>query len=132
MRRRYPALIHKDADSDYGVSFPDFPGCVTAGASPEEAHELAIEALQFHVQGMVDDGEHIPEPSRGPDLFTQAVESGGVLTFVPVQLPARAKRINVTMHAGLLEDVDKAADAWGLSRSAFLAEGARRMLDDAK
>jgi predicted RNase H-like HicB family nuclease len=41
----YIALIHKDPDSDFGVSFPDFPGCVTADATLEEARALAAEAL---------------------------------------------------------------------------------------
>ena len=38
--RSYIAVLHKDKDSDYGVSFPDFPGCITAGSSLEEAKEM--------------------------------------------------------------------------------------------
>ena len=41
----YPALVDKDEDSDFGVSFPDFPGCVSAGESVEEAVLGAQEAL---------------------------------------------------------------------------------------
>ena len=59
----YIALIHKDPDGDYGVSFPDFPGCVTAGATIDEAKAMAAEALAFHVEGMIEDGEAIPMPS---------------------------------------------------------------------
>jgi predicted RNase H-like HicB family nuclease len=59
----YIALLSKDRDSDYGVDFPDFPGCVTAGTSPEEARELALEALCLHIEGMIEDGEPIPQPS---------------------------------------------------------------------
>ena len=59
----YIALLSKDRDSDYGVDFPDFPGCVTAGTSPEEARELALEALCLHIEGMIEDGEPIPAPS---------------------------------------------------------------------
>ena len=55
------ALIHKDAGSDYGVSFPDFPGCATAGGDLDEAP--AEEALAFHVGGLIEDGEALPEPS---------------------------------------------------------------------
>ena len=57
------ALIHKDPGSDYGVSFPDFPGCVTAGRSLEEARRGAAEALALHIEGMAEDGEPIPEPA---------------------------------------------------------------------
>ncbi len=59
----YIALLSKDRDSDYGVDFPDFPGCVTAGTNPEEARELALEALCMHIEGMIEDGEPIPAPS---------------------------------------------------------------------
>ena len=59
----YPALIHKEAGSDYGVSFPDFPGCITAGSTLDEARANAGEALAFHIEGMVEDGEALPAPS---------------------------------------------------------------------
>jgi predicted RNase H-like HicB family nuclease len=60
--RQYIALIHKDADSDFGVSFPDLPGCVTAGATLDEARDMAEEALALHIEGLEQDGEAIPEP----------------------------------------------------------------------
>ena len=44
MKRTYIGLVHKDAGGDYGVSFPDLPGCVTAGATLEEARETATQA----------------------------------------------------------------------------------------
>ena len=59
----YIAYLHKDRDSDFGVSFPDFPGCITAGKTLEEAHRMAAEALELHIVGMVEDGEKIPAPS---------------------------------------------------------------------
>src|SRR6267378_7151125 len=62
------AYLHKDRKSDFGVSFPDFPGCVTAGKSLEEARRKAPEALAFHIAGMVEDREKIPKPSKMDDL----------------------------------------------------------------
>src|SRR6266550_2760668 len=59
----YIAYLHKDRKSDFGVSFPDFPGCITAGRTLEEARRKAAEALSFHIAGMVEDGEKIPRPS---------------------------------------------------------------------
>ncbi len=44
-KRTYIGLVHKDAGSDYGVSFPNLPCCVTAGATLKEAREMAAEAL---------------------------------------------------------------------------------------
>src|ERR1035441_6271666 len=48
----YIAYLHKDKNSDFGVSFPDFPGCITAGSSLDEARAMAAEALALHVAGM--------------------------------------------------------------------------------
>jgi predicted RNase H-like HicB family nuclease len=59
----YIALMRKDPDSDYGIEFPDFPGCVTAAEDMEQARELAEEALRFHIEGLLADGELLPRPS---------------------------------------------------------------------
>ena len=61
--RYYIALLHKDPKSDYGVSFPDLPGCITAGRTLDEARAMAVDALALHLQGMIEDGDAIPEPS---------------------------------------------------------------------
>jgi predicted RNase H-like HicB family nuclease len=61
--RYYIGLLHKDPGTDYGVSFPDFPGCVTAGETLDGAHALAAEALSFHIEGMLADGEALPMPT---------------------------------------------------------------------
>ena len=63
MGRSYAGLIHKDTDSDYGVSFPDLPGCITAGRTVEEAREMAAEALALHLETLEAYGEEIPKPS---------------------------------------------------------------------
>lgn len=60
--RSYLAFVHKDPDSDYTVTFPDFPGCITAGATLDEARDMAREALPFHVEGLMADGESLPDP----------------------------------------------------------------------
>jgi predicted RNase H-like HicB family nuclease len=59
----YIALIHKEPGSDYGVSFPDFPGCISAGKTLDEARAAAVEALALHIEGMIEDGETIPAAS---------------------------------------------------------------------
>ena len=45
MAMDYVAIIHQDRDSDFGVSFLDFPGCITAGRMLDEAKARALEAL---------------------------------------------------------------------------------------
>ena len=69
----YIALIHKDSKSDYGVSFPDLPGLVTAGSSLDEARRMAEEALAFHLEGLMEDGEAIPAPSSLERVMTDSV-----------------------------------------------------------
>ena len=51
VRKHYVAVVHKDADCDFGVSFPDFPGAVTAAPTLEEAIKRAGQALALHVEG---------------------------------------------------------------------------------
>ena len=60
---QYIATVHKEQVSDYGVQFYDFPGCITAGVTIEEAHDMANEALTGHIALMVADGDEIPPPS---------------------------------------------------------------------
>ncbi|RWM20885.1 MAG: hypothetical protein E5X74_29085 [Mesorhizobium sp.] len=83
--RHYVGLVHKDGDSDFGVSFPDFPGAVTAGASLGEVRELAAQALAFHVEGLVEDGESIPEPSS-LSIVTAGEQHSGIPIMVPLRV----------------------------------------------
>jgi predicted RNase H-like HicB family nuclease len=76
--RYYIGLIHKDADSDYSVSFPDFPGVATAGKSLDDAKAMAEEALALHVDRLVDDGEALPEPSTLDAVMGLRDSKGGV------------------------------------------------------
>src|SRR5688500_17619958 len=54
--------IHKDPDSSYGVSVPDLPGCITAGDTLDEALVMAQEAIELHLEGLLDDDREIPDP----------------------------------------------------------------------
>ncbi len=60
---KYIAKIHKDENSDFGVSFPDFPGCITAAPTLEEARKEAKEALLGHIEVMKEEGETLPQSS---------------------------------------------------------------------
>jgi predicted RNase H-like HicB family nuclease len=121
----YIALIHKDADSDYSVSFPDFPGCVTAGSTIDEARALAAEALAFHVEGIREDGEELPAPSPMAAVMTER-ENRDAVAFL-VTLPDQAQRhvrIQVTMAEGLVREIDARTN----NRSRFLAAAAELVL----
>ena len=125
----YVALIHKDADSDYGVSFPDFPGCVTAGRDLDEARALAVEALELHIEGRTEDGVPLPEPSSLEAIMAELENRDGVAILVSTRRPvAKAMRINITMQEDILREVDAYAEAHGLTRSGFLAQAATAAL----
>ena len=85
--REYIALIHKDPDSDHGVSFPDLPGCVTAGSTLDEARMMAVEALALHLEGLAGDNEPAPEPSSLATIMADIENRGGVAVLVPASAP---------------------------------------------
>ncbi len=96
--RTYIALIHKDPHSEFGVSFPDFPGCISAGASLDQARANAEEALAFHVEGMAEDGEAIPEPSSLEDIMAEPDNRDGVAVLIPLREQA-ARTVRVTSRS---------------------------------
>lgn len=63
--------IHKDPDSDYGVSVPDLPGCISAGTTFAEALEMIREAIELHLEGMLEDGIEIPTPTTDIERLRQ-------------------------------------------------------------
>lgn len=130
--RHYIALIHKDADSDYGVSFPDLPGCITAGSTLDEAREMATGALALHVAGMAEDSEPVPEPSLLEAIMRDPENRDGVAILVPLaDGPIKSIRVNVTIPEDALAEIDAYAEAHGFTRSGFLVTAAKRVLEGA-
>lgn len=123
----YIAYLHKTRKSDYGVSFPDFRGCITAGRTLEEARRMAGEALALHVEGLLDDGETLPEPSTLDSLVRDPALKDAVAFLVPLDDKAgKAVRINITARQRQIEEIDRRAQAAGLSRSAYIVQAALR------
>ena len=120
----YIAYLHKDRGSDYGVSFPDFPGCITAGKTLDEASRLAPEALALHIQGMIEDGETVPEPSKVDDIAKDAARHGAIAFIVSVDAPDVTVRVNITARESQIERIDRLAEAAGLTRSAYMVRSA--------
>lgn len=129
------ALVHEDeASGAFGISFPDYPGCISGGNDFGEALERGRAALAFHLQGMAEDGDNIGKPTEARDALRAAageIRDGALPSLLEVDFPGRAVRVNISMEEGLLDQVDRAAAAGGQSRSAFLADAARRRLRDA-
>jgi predicted RNase H-like HicB family nuclease len=119
----YIAYLHKDGSSDFGVSFPDFPGCVTAGKTLEEARRMAAEALSLHIAGMIEDAEEIPNPSTIDDIADDPAMKHAVAFLVPAHTE-RTVRINITARESQIEKIDRLARAAGLTRSAYVVQAA--------
>lgn len=118
----YIAYLHKDANSDFGVSFPDFPGCITAGKTLDEARRLAPEALALHIKGMVEDGEEIPAPSSLDELASDPNMKGAVAFLVNAEPADRIVRINLTARESQIERIDAKARKLHLTRSAYMVQ----------
>jgi predicted RNase H-like HicB family nuclease len=119
----YIAYLHKDSKSDFGVSFPDFPGCVTAGKTLEEARRMAEEALALHIGGMAEDGEAIPEPSTIDDVAEDPAMKDAVAFLVSVDLE-KTVRVNITAQESQINAIDRRAGEVGMTRSAYMVQSA--------
>ncbi|XHE14090.1 type II toxin-antitoxin system HicB family antitoxin [Agrobacterium deltaense] len=130
--RNYIGLIHKDADSDYGVSFPDFPGVVTAGTDLDDARRMAEEALALHVEGMIEDGDAIPEPSSLDAVMADPENKDAVAILVTLKAESKKSvRLNITLPEDVLKEIDAFAESKGLTRSGFLARAAKHEIASA-
>jgi predicted RNase H-like HicB family nuclease len=126
----YIAVVHKDPKSDFGVSFPDFPGCITAGSTIDEAKDMAHDALSLHIKGMLEDGDNIPVPSKlerildDPD-FSDAV---AIIVVSVSEKKPRSVRVNITVPEDMLRKIDSVAKKRGMSRSSFLVHAAQNAI----
>jgi predicted RNase H-like HicB family nuclease len=129
----YVALIHKDRRSDFGVSFPDFPGCISVGKTYEEALRMGAEALAFQAEGLAADRSAIPRP-RSLDQIRAAKEDwidwkNAVIAMIPLLPPqGKPKATNVSIDSALLTAIDSYADRTGSTRSSILSEGAKLLM----
>lgn len=89
------ALIHKQPDSCYGVSFPDIPGVTTAGDTIDEAMQKAGEVLEFAAEDWLDHtGKDFPQPrtidALRATLEFQEAATDAVIAAVPFRVVAEA------------------------------------------
>jgi predicted RNase H-like HicB family nuclease len=123
----YPVVLHKDRDSDYGVTVPDLPGCFSAGKTVDEALAMAKEAIELHLEGLIDEGQPIPRPGSIDQHQHTAAYRGGtwaLVTIDPAGLRVNAKRINITIPERILDAIDRFTEKRGQTRSGFLVEAA--------
>lgn len=120
----YPVVIHKDKNSDYGVIVPDLPGCFSAGETLDEALEMAHEAIECHVEGLLLAGEALPAMHQIEHHQSNPEYTGGVWALVELDLSRledTTERVNITLSRRVLILIDEAAKRAGETRSGFLA-----------
>ena len=124
---RYPIVIHKEPQSDYGVTVPDLPGCFSAGETMDEALEQAVEAIECHVEGLMIHEEAIPRPKSIEHHQDNPDYTGGIWALVSVdfsKLSGASRQVNITLPERLLRVVDDYAARYSKSRSGFMVQAA--------
>ena len=129
--RTYLAVVDRGpGEARWSITFPHFPGVTSDAADFREVMQQARDALASMVEDMLTEGDTLPP----------AIEDGGSLDFepgdytapralfVPVDVPGRAVRVNVSLDEGLLARLDEIARRSGKTRSGLLARGARLVI----
>lgn len=123
----FPVVIHKDSNSDYGVTIPDMSGCFTAGPTIEEAVANIQDAAECCYAGE----SELPVASPLERWINDPDYAGGTWILVDVDLSRfniRAKRINITLPENLLFAIDRYAESHHLTRSGLLAQAASQYI----
>lgn len=127
-KRLYPAVLERGPKGTFGAWFPDFPGCVAAGRSQEEAIGKAEATLARAVDELFEQGKPLPEPTpvarivlpKNCDLFAYFI--------VGVDPPDPSERVNVYLPKSLIARVDRRAAELGMTRSSFFGLAASTAL----
>ena len=129
--RHYIAVADRaPGEAMWSIVFPDFPGVTSAAAEFAEVPQQARNALATAVEDMIAEGEVLPssveeggQAEADPERFHNAR-----YIVVPAEIPENPTRVNVSIDRSLLKRIDDAASRRGMTRSGFLAEGARKLL----
>ena len=62
------AVIIEEGETSFGAHVPDLPGCTAVAETKEEVLELIQEAIEFHIEGLREDGQPIPAPSSSVEF----------------------------------------------------------------
>ncbi len=126
----YPVYVHLgDANTAHGVTFPDFPGCFAAADGWESLPAAIQEAVQAHFHG--EGAQAVPEPTPLDVLTRDPQYKEGVWMLAEVdlsQIDTTPVRLNISLPANLVEQIDAYARRHGATRSGFLAQAARQAM----
>jgi predicted RNase H-like HicB family nuclease len=124
----YSVYVHQGPESAYGVTFPDFPGCFSAADELEELPRLAQEAVEVHFEG---EDVEIPPPTAIEELAAADQYEGGFWLLIDLDLTkvnTKSVRLNISLPANLVGEIDRYAAEHHMSRSGFLAKAAHQAM----
>lgn len=131
----YPIAINKgDSVTAHGIFIPDVVGCFSAADNYQDVFDNAIEAIELHLEGLVEDGEEIPLPSDISKHIDNPEYEGMTWALVPVDVNrylGKSEKINVTLPSRLIHLIDEKVSSNKTrykNRSAFLASLAEKDL----
>ena len=130
----YTAIITTDAGG-YGFVVPDIPG-FTAHADTDDIEKAAAVArlvLANHLALLIDSGQELPKSrslkalKKDPAFAEDFAEAEAIMLLPALVTAGRTKRINITLDENTLDLIDQSAADRKLTRSAFIAEAARKL-----
>lgn len=128
---RFTVVLHSDDGVRFGVTVPDLPGCFSSGEDMDDALSSAAEAIDAHVELLLEEGGAIPVRRPMSEHQADAQYAGGVWAVVDVPVEkyfGPAEKINITLPRLVLARIDDYARQHGMSRSGFLAQAAQQAM----
>ena len=120
----YPVCVHQDGDGSLGAVIPDFPGCFSGADDWQDLPRMVREAVEVHCEG---EDLEVPAPSSLEELRDDPDYEGGQWVFVdidPGALDTRKERIDLSVPAYALREIDAYVQAHGGNRSGFMVTAA--------
>jgi len=125
---KFIVVLHTDDGERFGVTVPDLAGCFSGGDSLDDALESVREAIDLHVESLIEEGAAIPAATSLTAHQANPDYAGGIWAVVDVPVEkylGPAEKINITVPRLVLARIDEYAKKHGQSRSGFLVEAAR-------
>jgi predicted RNase H-like HicB family nuclease len=123
----YIGIVHHEAGSAWGITFPDLAGCISAADRFEDLPAQAEEAVALWLETAIEAGQAVPAP-RDLAAIRRHVDAKGAVSFLPITAPLtdHCIRLNITLPESLVQRID--AQVGSRQRSGFLARAARLAL----
>ncbi len=115
----YPAVLERGAKNTFAVWFPDFPDCVAAGMSQEQAIAKAELVLAQAVDALAEGDQRLPIPSPFERIKIPKGSKFVAFFVIGVEPPDPSERVNIYLPKSLIARADKRAAELGMSRSSF-------------